>query len=780
LRDASHEDARNILKRTGLIDEWVNLLKTRSDRGAFVNILKFQIGEGLFSCFKLALEKNRYRGYLKNWIDKNQTSLPLQKIAHSGNGNNFDGKKAYRILINYKEELREMIGDPEWEGRFFALKILLHDDDKTTQGSLIELFGDSRDKVRSAMIADYKHADMDRIKKLLLDIILHDPIPSVRRAAAQRYRRDYGDLPGIEIKKLKVQDTIHLIEAFRPGVKDDEAVATELILDDNLEIRFHAAQYLEHSGTLNRFSSRLDMGDRGELRRKESILKNAASVGVTGFLDTCVETGTRESLLLGATIMKDNGDTDLFKPLLKKAIDRSHHDVYLATVQGIVRRGNLEEKKLLSAELIRNVNNRDTLLELIQAVTPLEDTLFIDPLLRILGLREDLTEATRKALLTKSGDALTHKLIQIIKDENDSWEQQIKIQSIFLLAETKRDYCISFVFEHLPVLPIRFVGQLAATLKRYPKRLLKEKIDYYLDQDDGEIRAHLIALIPKTGITDFTGVIRGALNDADSLVRIASTFALVEMNDSRSLNQALDLLRDPVEEVRKQVAFALGNTGKKTVLSRMARIYRDEHEVAAVKEAIVRGVASSRLPVATDLLVDFLDRDDLMGELIQNELKEHSSDENIRILIERMKDGGKKLKEKISDTFKMMGLEAKPALVHLLESQLSSLKTYASEILDAVGGTEKEIVKLKHRDPMIRREASQVLSLIGTVKAFRGLVMASRDPDREVRINVVKALEKLETAEGKTILKSLESDPDGKIRKYTHWALERLKAKELV
>jgi len=58
--------------------------------------------------------------------------------------------------------------------------------------------------------------------------------------------------------------------------------------------------------------------------------------------------------------------------------------------------------------------------------------------------------------------------------------------------------------------------------------------------------------------------------------------------------------------------------------------------------------------------------------------------------------------------------------------------------------------------------------------------MASRDPDQEVRINVVRALERLETKEGKAILKALNEDPDAKIRKYTHWALERLKAKELV
>jgi HEAT repeat protein len=59
------------------------------------------------------------------------------------------------------------------------------------------------------------------------------------------------------------------------------------------------------------------------------------------------------------------------------------------------------------------------------------------------------------------------------------------------------------------------------------------------------------------------------------------------------------------------------------------------------------------------------------------------------------------------------------------------------------------------------------------------MVLAARDPDEEVRIQVIKALEKLETKEGRNILTALEGDPDRRIRKYTHWALERLKAKAL-
>jgi hypothetical protein len=39
---------------------------------------------------------------------------------------------------------------------------------------------------------------------------------------------------------------------------------------------------------------------------------------------------------------------------------------------------------------------------------------------------------------------------------------------------------------------------------------------------------------------------------------------------------------------------------------------------------------------------------------------------------------------------------------------------------------------------------------------------------------VVKALEKLNNSQSHEILESLKKDPDNHIRKYTHWALERL------
>ena len=118
-------------------------------------------------------------------------------------------------------------------------------------------------------------------------------------------------------------------------------------------------------------------------------------------------------------------------------------------------------------------------------------------------------------------------------------------------------------------------------------------------------------------------------------------------------------------------------------------------------------------------------------------------------------------------------------LAELLREDIPSLKPFVVEILEATGYVESRIRKLSHKDPSVRRESAEFLSLVGTKSAFRGIVLAVRDPDEEVRVEVTKALEKLETKDDKAILHSLENDPDRRVRKYTHWAIERLRAKSL-
>jgi HEAT repeat protein len=121
-----------------------------------------------------------------------------------------------------------------------------------------------------------------------------------------------------------------------------------------------------------------------------------------------------------------------------------------------------------------------------------------------------------------------------------------------------------------------------------------------------------------------------------------------------------------------------------------------------------------------------------------------------------------------------MGKAAEPSILEILKDEVASFKPYIVKILEETGYVEETIRRLSHRDVEVRREAALLLSLLDTLAAFRGLVLAAKDPDQEVRVCVVKALEKLKSAQAVTILENLKSDPDTRIRKYTYWALERL------
>jgi HEAT repeat protein len=148
-------------------------------------------------------------------------------------------------------------------------------------------------------------------------------------------------------------------------------------------------------------------------------------------------------------------------------------------------------------------------------------------------------------------------------------------------------------------------------------------------------------------------------------------------------------------------------------------------------------------------------------------------------LVENFKDASPSRRQKIVQVFLRMRERGEPAIEAVLREDIPSLRTPLAEILEKTGYVEQCIRRLMHRHPAVRRDTAELLSLIGTASAFRGIVLAARDPDEEVRVRVIKALEKLETREGREILNELEEDPDERVRKYTAWALERLKAKQL-
>jgi hypothetical protein len=147
-------------------------------------------------------------------------------------------------------------------------------------------------------------------------------------------------------------------------------------------------------------------------------------------------------------------------------------------------------------------------------------------------------------------------------------------------------------------------------------------------------------------------------------------------------------------------------------------------------------------------------------------------------MIEKFKEGSPAVREAVTEVMRRSGNTVEETMLDLLRQDSHSLRPYITGLLESTGFVENTARKLRHRDPEVRGGAASVLSLIGTPSAYRGIVYAARDPHERVRIEVVKALERLKSAEGRKILERLAADPDKKVRRYTAWAVEKLKMKD--
>ena len=234
------------------------------------------------------------------------------------------------------------------------------------------------------------------------------------------------------------------------------------------------------------------------------------------------------------------------------------------------------------------------------------------------------------------------------------------------------------------------------------------------------------------------------------------------------------MLRDPVERVRLATAQVIAQHGNPAALEILETMIADPNEVEAVKKSILKGLGLSQSTKSFEVLAEILDTSEELEKDASGALSLRTAKKDILQLIEIFKKATPVLREKLVTVFKNMGDEAEPEILELLKSEVASLKPFLAQILDQNGGIEHMIRKLSDKNVKVRRDAALWLSLLGTLPAFRGLVMASKDPDHEVRAIVVKALEKFSEPQGKQILQQLKEDPDSRIRKYTNWVLERI------
>ncbi|WP_319559604.1 HEAT repeat domain-containing protein [Marispirochaeta sp.] len=779
----------SLLKNLSMDEIWVNLLRRRKRVTDIRRVLKFIPERGLFYVFLAVLDKPRKVRYLTDWLKESGDLLAMRRIALSGKGENFDGQTALEIFEEYIPHIREMTGDPEWASRYFAVKILLHHDDDRSQRAVWDCLHDTHALVRRTVATELTTDKKDELFEALKTLFIDDPVFEVRRAAKERINLDFPDREVLNIKKMNDVEAFHVLDLMNPEFAQDENTALSFLDHDNNELRLSAAYFLNRLGTLDRLFQQVELGDRELFERNFKLLTKAAEVGISDFLKSVSSTKNPATLLMAARLLQRTGSRELINSLAKNVFaltdeEKTHADqrkLYDETLKAIKSRGTCDAVQFICQELEKHSHQGDFLDRILPALPESGDFL-IAPLL--VSMLKD-PEVPRRDLIRETIFRFNEcfyqgEIIGILKAEREEYPHQVRIDALKLLAQLKKPYCLQHVLENLSILPLDEARYFTSILADFSGALFNKRVEGIMASDDAHVRASLIAALPATGIKDFIAPIRKALKDADPEVRMAAVWALHDYQEQRALNGTVEMLRDPVERVRVQVAKALGSHGTEGVLDRLKELLFDENEVPTVKIAAIAGLSFSETRGSVDVLVEKLR--DMTGELreeIIQALAEKHDQRSLTRMVEVFKDSEPKIRESMSEAFKRMRSKGETSLVNLLNEDIPSLLPLVYDILEDTGWVESIIRRLAKRDPKERREAAALLARIGTRAAFRGIVLAARDPDEEVRVEVTKALEYLNTPEGAEILADLENDPDKRVRKYTLWALERIKAKNL-
>ncbi len=784
IEKAADKTGEYLVPAIGIDRLWIRRLLEKKRLPDFRRVIRYAPEKGLFTCFLVSLEKPKLSAELDKWLQSERDLLAIRYIALSGRGEEFDGSRALETFRDRLDEIREMMGDPEWPPRYFAVKIMIHDDNDLSRRALYEALSDAHPLVRATVVREFSPDDEERFYTILKELYLDDPVLEVRAAAKQRILQDFSEEYSMDASKLSEVEAFHILGLLAEESKQDEDLAVSFLESDNLELRLSAARHLQKIGSLDRLYAETDFGDRKGLERTEKLLTMAAEVAVTGFLSVLRANPSPEQLVIGGRVLLQYGERSLIRPALQKALALDpeipeRKEVLTAVLKALKERGQQDSFELAVSELwSRRGNPRDSS-AIVTSLPPRAEGASAGTLYKLL-LEEEMQfeDELISAIIELPSEEGIGKMIDIIQAGRNSYSHTVRLRALRVLLAYKKPYLLQFLLEHLPVLPGPETRDFAVELADFTGKSFDKRVTDLLSGPDAKVRAAIISALPSTGKKDFLKQIREALGDSDPDVRIAGIWALAEFGDTRSLNQAADMLRDPVERVRTEAARALGTYGTDAKLKTFSEILADEHEVEPVKLAAIQGLGASKSKTAIDVLVDAVDAEGLTRPVI-SALARKTTKQELSRLIEQMKDAGPKRRETLSEVFIRMGEEGEETMRELLKEDIASLRSYLNEILESTGYVEHVIRRLNHRDPAVRRQAARTLSLIGTKAAFRGIVLAARDPDEEVRVNVTKALESLNTETGKEILDDLQNDPEKRVRKYTQWALQRVQAKAL-
>ena len=780
----SRQMGPDVVRRTGLSEKWIQKV-TNSPLPTAVDLRRVLLYCPASAFFKvyLASEKHpRLRRVIREWMRNDGEEKVIRLLSEACRGEDFEPDFGKSFLENNGVLLRELTGEPEWYARYFAYKILILDKDELTQRSLEAGLLDPHPLVRK-IITENITGDRKKIAGLLWTRLIRDPVYEVRAAAKKRITKEFMDMYSLKDKTVNVEETFRILEQLDPASQEDKTFATTMLQSDNRELRYPAAVFLDKCGVLSSYLTRNTLNDTNTIGNSIKILKKAMDVRVSVFLSE-YSSGDGAPLLVAANLLAGaNGPHEnvnvlarkVFAFFVNKKAEPSNREIYAKTIEAIASGGSVKSYEILAEELARREND-PVFLDILLPRLPAKAGVILSPLLFRFLENPNFTPMDKliNALGNLTPDLVLPELFHILNNGRAKFRHVTRISALKILGQMRLPFCFQRMLESLPTLTPEETGEYANLINDYPKEIFEEKAKALLESPDAQIRASIISILPAVKNDSFMKEVKAALKDVDPDVRVAAIRALLEFGEIKLLNQETSMLHDPVERVRLATAEVIARQGNSAAIEILKKVTFDPNETDVVKLGVIAGLGQAVNAEGIQLLVSVIDSQEELREHAVDALAMRTSKRDIAKLIEIFKNAEPQLREKIIPVFKKQGKSAEPAILEILQEEVKSLKPYLVKILEETGYAEDAKRRLSDRNVEIRREAALMLSLLDTLPAFRGLVMAAKDPDQEVRICVVRALEKLKGSQSYDFLEKLKQDPDSRVRKYTNWALERL------
>jgi HEAT repeat protein len=780
----SRQMGPQVVQQTGLADKWVHKLGTSALPGIadLRRVLLYCPTSSLFNAFLAASRHLRLRKFFFDWMQIVGEEKVIRLLAESCRGEDFDPAIGKSFLENNAPLLRELTGEPEWYARYFAYRILLLDETDLTARSLEAGLLDPHSLVRKTLTENF-NADREKVWTMLWEKLIHDPVFEVRQSARKRITKEFTDLYNPKEKELDVEETFCILELLDPDSQEDRAFAMSWLESDDNELRYPAAVFLTQCGVLSSCLAKNTFDDSSEIDRSVNLLTKALEVNVSGFLKDYPSGDGAPLLVVAKLLAGQSGTHENICNLAKKVfaffngrkIEPITSEIYTKTLEAITAKGDVKAFELFAEELSQRETDTIFMELLLPRIPTQAESIFSPVLFRFLQ-NTAFTSRTQleQILINFRPDIILPETFRILNGNRSEFPHEVRISALKILVQLRLPFCLERILESLPTFKPEEIENLASLIVDYPKDIFTDKAKALLASTDARIRASLILILPATKNETFIKEIRASLKDFDPDVRVAAIKALLGFGEIKLLNQETSMLHDPVERVRFATAEVSARHGNAAALEILKSITTDPNETDIVKAGVIAGLGQATNAEGITILVSVLDSIDEFREHAEKALAKRTAKKDITRLIEIFKDAEPQLREKLIPVFKGMGKEAEPHILEILKDEVASFKPYLVKILEETGHVEETIRRLSHRDVEVRRGAATLLSLLDTLPAFRGLVLAAKDPDQEVRVCVVKALEKLKSSQSVEILEKLKDDPDSRIRKYTFWALERL------